>query len=154
MKVLTKNVIYHGREEPLPQRVALQAGPVSLFYEDGNLRYLRLGSREIIRRIYVAVRDQNWGSVPAKLSNVDVVNRPDSFRLAGRSLISTLASPRTQVGIHTFYLEGLDRWRTFGSDCLYDGRPCALHIPEEPNRLLRAPSNGMRGRPSSRPASK
>jgi hypothetical protein len=81
MKVLTKNVIYHGRDEPLPERVALQAGPVSLFYDGGDLRYLRLGNREIIRRIYVAVRDRNWGTVPAKLSNVNVINQRDSFRI-------------------------------------------------------------------------
>src|SRR6185436_15104828 len=81
MKVLSKNVIYHGRDEPLPQRVALQAGPVSLFYEGGDLRYLRLGDREIIRRIYAAVRDRNWGTIPAKLTNVDLVDRRDSFRV-------------------------------------------------------------------------
>ena len=81
MKVLSKNVIYHGREEPLPQRVALHAGPVSLFYEEGDLRYLRLGNREIIRRIYAAVRDRNWGTIRAKLTNVDVVDRRDSFRI-------------------------------------------------------------------------
>ena len=81
MKVLTKNVFYHGVDEPLPQRVALQAGPVSLLYEGGDLRYLRVGPREIIRRIYVAVRDRNWGTIPAKLANVDVVDRRDSFRV-------------------------------------------------------------------------
>jgi D-apionolactonase len=81
MKVLSKNVIYHGRDEALPQRVALKAGPVSLFYEGGDLRYLRLGGREIIRRIYAAVRDRNWGTIPAKLANVDLVDRRDSFRV-------------------------------------------------------------------------
>ena len=81
MKVLTKNIIYHGRDEALPQRVPLQAGPVSLFYESGDLRYLRLGDREIIRRIYAAVRDRNWGTIPAKISNVDLVDRRDSFRV-------------------------------------------------------------------------
>jgi D-apionolactonase len=81
MKVLTKNVMYHGRDEPLPERVPLRAGPASLFYEGGDLRYLRLGGREIIRRIYVAVRDRNWGTVPAKLSKVDLLDQRDAFRI-------------------------------------------------------------------------
>lgn len=80
-KVLTKNLIFHGRDEPLPQRVPLQAGPVSLFFEDGDLRYLRLGDREIIRRIYAAVRDRNWATIPARVTNVDLVDRRDSFRI-------------------------------------------------------------------------
>lgn len=81
MKVFPKNVLYHGSLEPPRERVALRAGPVTLFYMDGDLRYLRLGQREIIRRIYVAVRDRNWGTVPAELTNLDLVRRPDSFRI-------------------------------------------------------------------------
>lgn len=81
MKGFTKHVIYHGSPDALPERVALRAGPVSLFFEAGDLRYLRVGNREFIRRIYAAVRDRNWGTVPAKVSNLDLVNRPDSFRI-------------------------------------------------------------------------
>ena len=80
-KSLAQNVIFYGNPNPLPERVPLRAGPVTLFYEAGDLRYLRLGNREIVRRIYVAVRDRNWGTVPAQLTNLDVVTRADSFRI-------------------------------------------------------------------------
>ena len=57
--MLPKNVIRYGNAEPLPERIPLQAGPLSLVYEAGDLRYLRLHDREILRRVYVAVRDRN-----------------------------------------------------------------------------------------------
>ena len=50
---LSKNVLYYGKEEPLPEQTALRAGPLSLVYEEGDLRYIRLGNQEILRRVYV-----------------------------------------------------------------------------------------------------
>ena len=70
--MLPKRVLYYGKDEPLPEQKALRAGPLSLVYEAGDLRYVKLGDREIVRRIYVAVRDHNWGTVPAVLSNVQI----------------------------------------------------------------------------------
>jgi hypothetical protein len=52
-----------------------------LVYEAGELRYVRLGGREILRRVYVAVRDLNWLTVPATLSNLHVSATGDSFRI-------------------------------------------------------------------------
>lgn len=79
--MLPKNVIRYGNAEPLPERIPLQAGPLSLVYEAGDLRYLRLHDREILRRVYVAVRDRNWGTVPARLSNVRIDAGGDTFRI-------------------------------------------------------------------------
>jgi len=78
---LAGNVLHYGRAEPLPERIPLRAGPLSLVYEAGDLRYVRVGDREIVRRIYVAVRDRNWGTVPARLAHVEVAGGADSFRI-------------------------------------------------------------------------
>ncbi|MDP9380023.1 MAG: hypothetical protein M3Q29_07720 [Chloroflexota bacterium] len=59
----------------------LRAGPLSLRYEQGDLRYIRLGAREVLRRVYVAVRDRNWGTVPAVLSNTQIDARDHSFEI-------------------------------------------------------------------------
>ncbi|HXF64551.1 MAG TPA: hypothetical protein VNK95_23170, partial [Caldilineaceae bacterium] len=59
---LPLRVRYYGEDKPLPAQTPLRAGPLHLVYEAGDLRYIRLGEREIVRRIYVAVRDQNWGT--------------------------------------------------------------------------------------------
>ena len=53
-----------GTDKPEPPQVRLRAGPLSLFYDNGDLRYIRLGEYEVIRRIYAAVRDRNWRTIP------------------------------------------------------------------------------------------
>jgi len=81
MSLLSRNVLYYGCDEPLPERREWHAGPLSLIYEAGDLRYVRLGDREILRRVYVAVRDSNWGAVPSQLSNVQVDVAGDAFHI-------------------------------------------------------------------------
>jgi hypothetical protein len=76
------NILRYGRAEPLPPRTALAAGPFSLWFEQGDLRYIRLGDREVLRRVYVAVRDRNWGTVPSRLSNVHADVQEGAFRLS------------------------------------------------------------------------
>ncbi len=51
--------ILDGRSGPSPRARTLRAGPLSVDFEFGELRYVRLGDREVVRRIYVAVRDRN-----------------------------------------------------------------------------------------------
>ena len=79
--MLSKNVLYYGKDDPLPQQMGLRAGPLSLVYEEGDLRYIKLGDREILRRVYVAIRDRNWGTVLPVLSNVQMDIGDDSFRI-------------------------------------------------------------------------
>jgi hypothetical protein len=74
--------LYYGGSVRQPRPTGLRAGPVSVLLEDGGLRYIRLGSVELIRRIYVAVRDSNWGTVPATLCNVKVDVSGNSFVVA------------------------------------------------------------------------
>lgn len=78
---LPKRLLYYGIDEPLPEQIPLRAGPLSLVYEAGDLRYIRLGEREILRRVYVAIRDRNWGTVPPRLTNLRKEILPDSFRI-------------------------------------------------------------------------
>jgi hypothetical protein len=43
-------VLCYGKEPPLPERTALRAGPLSLIYEEGDLRYIPLDGRDVLRR--------------------------------------------------------------------------------------------------------
>jgi D-apionolactonase len=72
---------YYGSPDPLPARHPLRAGPLTLFYEASELRYVRLGEREVIRRWYAAVRDHNWGTVPATLTRERIETTADTFRI-------------------------------------------------------------------------
>lgn len=80
--MISKRVLYYGRDEALPERLPLRAGPLAMVFENGDLRYIRLGEREVLRRIYVAVRDRNWGTIPATLSNLSVRKQEDSFEIS------------------------------------------------------------------------
>jgi len=75
------NFLRHGSAGPLPERRPLRAGPFSLVFEAGDLRYVKFGGREVIRRIYGAVRDQNWDTVPAEISDLKIEDESDSFRI-------------------------------------------------------------------------
>ena len=77
----SKNVLYYGKEEPLPERIPLRAGPLTLSYEQGDLRYIKLGDREILRRIYVAIRDRNWSTILSSFSNIHMDIQADSFHI-------------------------------------------------------------------------
>jgi D-apionolactonase len=52
---------------PVEKPLSLRAGAATMRYENGGIRYIRIGSYEILRRVYVAVRDHNWGTVPARI---------------------------------------------------------------------------------------
>ncbi len=76
---LPLGVLRRGRDEPPPEKIGLRAGPLTLILEGGSLRYIRLGNREVLRMVYSAVRDRDWCTVPAVLSDLRVEARDDSF---------------------------------------------------------------------------
>lgn len=59
----------------------LRAGPISLLFSNGDLRQLRVDGVEIVQRIYVAVRDHNWGTVPVVLNDLVIDDYGDHFRV-------------------------------------------------------------------------
>ena len=60
MDTLPTRTLYYGWDGPLPEKRELRAGPLTLLFEGGDLRYVRLGDHEVLRRVYVSVRDSNW----------------------------------------------------------------------------------------------
>lgn len=65
MVTLSRYQLWHGRNAPPVATRELRAGPLTVLLEDGDLRYIRLDGVEIVRRIYVAVRDEVWNTIPA-----------------------------------------------------------------------------------------
>lgn len=82
--MINPNLLLYGSEEPLPQWISLRAGPLSMSFDPENLslRYIRLGSDEVLRAIYAAVRDRNWGTVPPQARNLHVSSDPDGFAIS------------------------------------------------------------------------
>ncbi len=81
MAALPLNVLYYGQENPLPERHDLQAGPLSATFEQGQLININWRGQEILRRIYVAVRDRDWETVPLELSNLQTHSDLNSFQI-------------------------------------------------------------------------
>lgn len=52
-----------------------------LRYDSGGIRYVRLGSELVLLRVYVAVRDRNWDTIPARITMQKAVVGHDSFEL-------------------------------------------------------------------------
>ncbi len=79
--MLSNYIRHDGCDAPPPAPIPLRAGPLSLIILDGDLRYIQLGEDEILRRIYVAVRDPNWGTVPGTLTNLEMDVRERTFHI-------------------------------------------------------------------------
>ena len=76
--------LLHGTDAPLPELRALRAGPARVLLDGIDLRYLRIGGTELVRRVYVAVRDVDWDTVPGEVAGLEVDERDDSLRRAIR----------------------------------------------------------------------
>lgn len=60
----------------------LQAGPFTLLYEKGFLRYISYGKTEILRMIYFALRDENWGTMDTIIKNEVIRSEQTSFHIS------------------------------------------------------------------------
>ena len=52
----------------------LQVGALSVEFDNGNLRYIRLHGVEVLRAVSFLVRDENWGTYAATLRNCTVTH--------------------------------------------------------------------------------
>lgn len=71
-----------GTEAPVPPRRVLRAGALSLTYEGGALRHLRLGEVEILRGIACLIRDPDWGTLVPKITEEEIHETATGFRLS------------------------------------------------------------------------
>src|SRR6202165_4304077 len=71
----------HAADTPPDAGRPLVAGPVTALLDGADLRNVRIGDVEIAQRIYVAVRDDVWNTIPATLSDFAVDATDHSFLL-------------------------------------------------------------------------
>lgn len=76
---LPVRVIRYGLDQPLPERRQLRAGPLTASLEDGLLRSIAVGGQEVLRAIYAAVRDRNWGTIIPRFTSYEVNAGGESF---------------------------------------------------------------------------
>lgn len=78
----SKAVMYFGTEAPVETPRLLRAGPLTCELEGGNLRTIRIGGKEALRALSFIVRDENWGTYNPSISNLEVDERPDGFKVS------------------------------------------------------------------------
>jgi D-apionolactonase len=61
--------------------INLKCGNLHLLYENGTIRKIQFGNTEIIRMIYSAVRDRNWGTVPPKIKREHIEKFKQGFEI-------------------------------------------------------------------------
>ena len=71
-----------GRSEAPEIGQWLRAGRVSALLVDGDLRTITVDGVEVVRRIYVAVRDLDWNTIPGRISAWRLDARSDSFEVS------------------------------------------------------------------------
>jgi len=70
---------WYGRDAAPVDTYDLRAGPVTVALVGIDLRHIRIGGVEVVQRIYVAVRDSAWNSIPAAYSDLRLDVAEDHF---------------------------------------------------------------------------
>ena len=64
---------------PAAQVEHLSAGPVRMKLADGQLRFIKVGEKEIFRRLYFVARDGNWNTGMPQYSSITLEKGDDHF---------------------------------------------------------------------------
>jgi hypothetical protein len=71
-----------GTEQPDVPGRTLKAGPLTVEFDNGQLRYLRINGVEVLRVVGFLIRDKNWGTATPAISNLKVDQRADGFSVS------------------------------------------------------------------------
>jgi D-apionolactonase len=79
---ISDSIRLYGTDEPVEAPRILQAGPLTVEFEAGNLRHIRYYGREMIRAVSFVVRDKNWGTYAAQIAHLKFYEEPEVFRIS------------------------------------------------------------------------
>ena len=74
-------------DDPVPAHAApeiavpLRAGPLRLVFDRGELRWIRLGEREVLRGAYFALRAEGWATIGYEIRDLEIEAEPKAFRI-------------------------------------------------------------------------
>lgn len=73
------NTSGNGNKKHESEGLLIRAGKYSMVYERGAIRSIKKGETEIVRMVYAAVRDKNWGTIEPHITNEVFDIRQNSF---------------------------------------------------------------------------
>lgn len=65
--------------KPVDDQIRLEAGELTCFLEGADIRELWIGGRRILSRLYIALRDEAWNTVPYSCSEPEISMGLDEF---------------------------------------------------------------------------
>ena len=83
---ISRAIALCGTEQPDTPGRMLKAGPMSVEFDNGQLRYLKVNGIEVLRAVGFLVRDENWGTYTPVISNLSIDQRADSFSVSFHAL--------------------------------------------------------------------
>jgi hypothetical protein len=86
--MVSRPIALFGTDQIDPPMRTLRAGPLSVEFDNGALRYVRLGDIEVLRAIAYLVRDENWSTFTPKIENLEIDERADGFSVSYRGTCS------------------------------------------------------------------
>ncbi|MBX3566487.1 MAG: hypothetical protein KF914_00420 [Rhizobiaceae bacterium] len=82
--MVSRAIILCGTEQVDPPLRTLKAGPLSVEFDNGGLRYVRIAGIEVLRGISFLVRNENWGTFSPEITGLEIEEGADSFSVRYR----------------------------------------------------------------------
>ena len=70
-----------GRPDPPAPPIELRAGPVRYLLDGIDIRHVREGAVELVERVYMAVRDAPWNTIPGVVSGLAITSEDDASQV-------------------------------------------------------------------------
>ena len=87
-KTISDSIRLYGTDEPIEPPRILQAGPLTVEFDAGNLRHIRYHGYEMIRAVSFVVRDKNWGTYAPQIAQLTFDEEPDAFCVSYEATVS------------------------------------------------------------------
>jgi D-apionolactonase len=81
-KAISDSIRLYGTDEIVEPPRVLQAGPLTVEFDAGNLRHIRYNDHEMIRAVSFVVRDKNWGTYAPQIAHLNLHEEPGQFRIS------------------------------------------------------------------------
>ncbi len=82
MNLPASDILISGCQQRPSPLIELRAGPLSLGFEDGGVRFVTFAQREILQGMYATVRDEFWNTIPPRVQNLVIDRKAESFAIS------------------------------------------------------------------------
>src|SRR5689334_11109807 len=107
----------YGTHEREPESRVLDAGPLKVILQDGNLRILRFRGHEVLRAISFLVRDKDWGTCAADIADLTISDGDDDFSVRYKARFAAPDGANLDCAIT---ISGTSDGLSFAADCVSD----------------------------------